>query len=274
MSDAVSHGGFAAATAVTPSGPGAFAAVVRPGWDIGGNANGGYLLAIAARALRAATGRPDPVTVTAHYLSPGKPGPVDITTRVVKAGRRFSHATALLDAGGRPLLSVLGTFGDLGEDHDDLFVDGAPPTLPPPEACMLLGTSDTFPPPFMGKVELRVHPDDMGFATGNPSGVPRVTGWFRLLDDEPVDTLALLCALDAFPPTIFNADLPVGWVPTIELTAHVRARPAPGWLRCRFTTRYVTGGFLEEDGEIWDVRGRLVAQSRQLALVPLAPDDS
>jgi len=67
---------------------------------------------------------------------------------------------------------------------------------------------------------------------------------------------------------VFNADLPVEWTPTIELTAHVRARPEPGWLRCRFATHFVTGGFLEEDGEIWDGADRLVAQSRQLALVP------
>jgi acyl-CoA thioesterase len=52
------------------------------------------------------------------------------------------------------------------------------------------------------------------------------------------------------------------------MTTHVRAMPAPGWLRCRFTTRFVTGGLLEEDGEIWDQSGRLVALSRQLALVP------
>ena len=74
--------------------------------------------------------------------------------------------------------------------------------------------------------------------------------------------------VDAFPPTIFNTTIPVAWVPTVELTAHVRARPAPGWLRCSFRTRFVTGGFLEEDGEVWDAGGTLVAQSRQLALVP------
>jgi hypothetical protein len=97
-----------------------------------------------------------------------------------------------------------------------------------------------------------------------------VRGWFRLRDSEPIDTVALLCAIDAFPPTAFNAALPVAWTPTLELTAHVRARPVPGWLRCQFTTRFVSGGFLEEDGEVWDVSGHLVAQSRQLALVPRA----
>jgi len=262
-------GPFAAATAVEATGGGAFRGAIAPKWDIAGNANGGYLLAIGARALVAATGRPDPVTVTAHYLAPGRPGPVDITTTVVKQGRRFATGTARLRAGDRPLLALLGTFGDLSEESDALLVDGAPPDLPPVEECVYFAPTDTFPPPFNGRVDMRLHPDDTSFAGPRRSGIARVRGWFRLPDDEAVDTIGLLLALDAFPPTIFNADLPVlGWTPTVELTTHVRARPAPGWLRCRFTTRFVTGGFLEEDGEIWDTRDRLVAQSRQLALVP------
>jgi len=261
-------GRFATATAATRTGDGSYAAEVLPGWDIAGNANGGYLLAIAARALLDATGRPDPVTVTGHFLAPGKPGPVHVAAEVVKEGKRFATGRATLLAADRPLLTVLATLGDLAGERGDLLVDGSPPDLPPIDRCAHVVATETFPPPFMGKVDLFLHPDDVGFAAGERSGIARVRGWFQLLDGEPVDTVALLCALDAFPPTIFNTHLPVAWTPTVELTCHVRARPSPGPLRCRFTTRFVTGGFLEEDGEIWDVDGRLVAQSRQLALVP------
>jgi len=259
---------FAAATSVQSAGDGLWVATIAPGWDIGGNANGGYLLAIAAHALVAATRRPDPVTITSHYLSPGKPGPVEIATSIIKAGKRFATATATLSANGRPILIALGTMGDLEEAAGPELVDGAPPELPPPDQC-IAAEGTTFAPPFVSKVEIRLHPDDVSFATANSSGPPLIRGWFRLRAGEPIDTVALLCAVDAFPPTVLNTGLiPAGWTPTIELTAHVRGRPEPDWLRCRFATHFVSRGFLEEDGEVWDAGGRLVAQSRQLALVP------
>jgi hypothetical protein len=45
----------------------------------------------------------------------------------------------------------------------------------------------------------------------------------------------------------------------------VRAHPAPGPLQIRLLSRHMTGGVLEEDGEIWDNAGQLVAISRQTA---------
>ena len=258
---------FASAIATQRDGD-AFVGEIQPGWDIAGNANGGYLMAMAATAMLEETQRQDPVTVTAHFHSAGTPGPVVVTPHVIKSGRRFATASATVTRGSTPLLSVLGTFGELGEDVASLHVDGQPPDLPPVEDCFPVIATETFPPPFMGQVRLRLHPHDANFLSGVRSGRAAMTGYFALLDDEEITTTALLCALDAFPPTIFNTDLPVAWTPTIELTAHVRSRPAPGWLRCRFTTRFITGGLLEEDGEIWDERGVLVAQSRQLALVP------
>lgn len=259
---------FRDATSVTCTDGRTWSSEIQPGWDIAGNANGGYLMAIGARALLAVTGRTDPTTVTAHFLAPGKPGPVAIAPTVIRSGRRFSTATGTLTGERGPVLALLGTFGSLPEHPDALYVDGGPPELPPPDECIGVQATDTFPPPFMGKVDLRINPTDAGFLGSSRSGIPRMTGWFRLLHGEEISAMALLCALDAFPPTVFNTDLPIAWTPTLELTAHIRARPCPGWLRGRFTTRFVTGGYLEADGELWDASGRLVAQSRQLALVP------
>ena len=270
-------GDFERATAITPAGEGRYLGELAEGWDILGNVNGGYLLAVAGRAMCAATDRPDPITVTAHYLSPGRPGPITIDTSIVRAGRRFATATATLTGAddGRPIITALATCGDLGEPDPEasLLVDGTPPDLPPPEDCLAVVPADPFPPPFMGHVQLALHPDDGRFLSGVRSGTPRLRGWFRLPDDQPVGTLGLLTAVDSFPPTIFNSDLPIGWVPTLELTAHVRARPEPGWLACDFRTRFIADGFLEVDGHVWDRSGRLVAQARQLALVPRVDKD-
>jgi hypothetical protein len=167
---------------------------------------------------------------------------------------------------------VLATFGDLdaADPHAPELIDGAPPQLPQRESLERVTPGDPFPPNFMGHLDLRLHPDDAGFFEGRRSGTARLRGWLGLPDDEPIDPLALLTMVDAFPPTVFNVDLPVAWVPTLELTAHVRGRPAPGPLACEVRTRFISGGFLEVDGEYWDAEGQLVAQSRQLALVPRA----
>lgn len=258
-------------TRVTAIAEGHYQGRIASGWDIAGNANGGYLLGIVARALQAHSGRPDPVTVSAHFLRPGRPGPVEVHCETVKEGKRFATMQAQLRTEGKPALQVLAAYSDLSQPSSaPEKVAAAPPDLPPLEQCVS-GRDDGdngAPFAFGERVDLRLHPDDAGFRTGNPSGHMCIRGWFRLPDDEPIDTLALLLAADSFPPNIFNADLPRGWAPTVELTVHVRARPQPGWLRARFTTRFVTGGFLEEDGELWDASGHLVAQSRQLGLVP------
>src|ERR1700733_8127141 len=93
--------------------PVGWTADLQPRWNVGNNPNGGYLLAIAVRAMREEAGRPDPVTVTAHYLSPPADGPVSIRTQVVKPGRTFVTVMAEVVQGDRERVRVLGAFGDL-----------------------------------------------------------------------------------------------------------------------------------------------------------------
>src|SRR5262245_38313999 len=258
---------FASATAVTARGDGTYGAEITEGLEIAGNANGGYLLAIAARAVTVATGRPDPVTITGHFLAPGKRGPATVAVDIVRAGGRHSTAQFSLVAADRIALVGVATTTELHSDAGPLRVEVEPPDLPAPDDCELLVPGDPLPPPFVGMVEIRLHPEDAVFRTG-PSGNARMRGWFRLRDGEPLDSIALVQAVDAFPPTSFNANLPVSWTPTVELTAHVRRHACDGWLGCAFSTRNIAGGYLETDGEIWDEAGSLVAQSRQLQLVP------
>ncbi len=258
---------FSAATAVQPVADGRYAATVHDGWDIGGNANGGYLMAIAVRAMTETVGRP-PLTVTGHYLRPAPAGPCDVEVATIRSGRRLATASATLSMGGKATLTLLATFGEQMPGGPSRQME-SPVELPTFDESVAEPDGSQDPKPeLMNRIDVRMHPDDDGFRGGRPSGRTEMRGWFALANDEPIDAIALMLAADAFPPPVFNSGLPVGWVPTVELTVHVRGVPAPGPLRCAFRSRFIHDGLLDEEGEMWDSTGVLVAQSRQLALVP------
>jgi len=256
----------------------AYSTKVHPGWDIMGNANGGYLLALVGHALSDATGRPDCVTITAHYLAPCPAGDARIVVTPVRSGRRFATATAslflLTDTGEKEIIRVLATLGDLAHDPGGPSAMGEHTEFPPRGLLPFsecLGMAESAVDNFAyihGRLGTRIHPGDVHFREGVKSGQALIRGWFAFNDERPIDTRALLLASDAFPPSVFNLELPTAWVPTVELTVHTRAIPALGPVACIFSTRFVQNGLLEEDGEMWDSRGVLVAQSRQLALAP------
>ena len=89
-------------TAVRAVGDGSYATRLSANWCIGNNPNGGYAVQPVLRALADLTGRPDPTSVTVHYLRPAL-GDADatITTTVVRAGRSGTNVTATLDPGRR-----------------------------------------------------------------------------------------------------------------------------------------------------------------------------
>lgn len=260
----------------TSIGSASFDAQVHDGWDIMGNANGGYVMAIIGRALVAATGRPDCITVTCHYLAPCPAGPAKIDVTVIRSGRRFATASATMwreiDGSPKVIAQVLATMGDLASDQGGpTSMARGPFSIPSYGECIGFGDGvSSGAPQLHSRLATRFHPDDIGFRTGERSGRSLIRGWFAFLNGRPIDSLALLLASDAFPPAVFNLDVATNWVPTVELTVHVRAIPAPGPVQCSFETRFLQNGLLEEDGEIWDASGVLVAQSRQLALAPRA----
>jgi hypothetical protein len=271
--------------AVTALSDGAFSAELDGGWIVGGGVNGGYLLAVIGNAVRRvleSSGHVDPFSVSAHYLSASVPGPATVETHLVRQGGRFSTVAVTLsqdiDGVRTPRITALATYGDLDRAHDATTDAAAEalhlalpvPDLPPREQCV----ASTDAPaeikkvaPLIDRFGTLLDPATAMWAVGKPSRKGVIQGWFRLADDRPLDPIALLMVVDALPPTTFDLGMP-GWAPTLELTAHVRAKPAPGWAVVRHATRTVAGGLFEEDCDVWDSTGRLVAQSRQLALQP------
>ena len=259
-------------TAVTASAECLYTVTLSDRWNARpGSLNGGYSLGVALQALAqpmAAAGLPDPLVVSAFFLRPATPGPAEVRTDMARTGKRTATGEARLYRDGQEILRLVATFTDLAQPRGETLALMPPLALPPPEACLDPRSGLVLPGVTIAdRFEMRSTARP-GWATGRPSGDPTANFWMRFADGREPDTMSLPSMVDACVPVVW--ELGVRSSATVELTVHVRARPAPGWLACRVTTRHVIDGYHEEDFDVWDSTGRLVAQSRQLALMPQA----
>ncbi len=234
--------------------------------------NGGYLLAVMGRAAVAALGEEDRhvVGATVSYISPPSTGPATVVTEVRRRGRTASQLRVALVQDEEPKVESLMTLAGLAGGSPD-WGDVAPPDMPDEDTCRAAGRDLPSPvtggaPPMAAVVEQSFDPATLGWARGAPSGEGEIRAWLRFADGRPFDPLGLLFAVDAVPPATFEVAM-TGWVPTLSLTAYIRARPAPGPLRLRFRVGTIAAGFADETCEVWDSEDHLVAQSTQLAAI-------
>jgi len=269
---------FDEATAVTPDGPGRYRlvpderfAIFRP--DGSGAVNGGVLVATALRAVLDTSPHPYPVATSAHFLNVPLLEPAQVEVTWLRQGGTVATARAAVVQNGRPVLEVTATTGGLppATDTDDgnLTWTGEPPVLPPAEECLDLGEWPTAGTTqgmtgYPAQIEVRLDPATAGWRGSHQPGLPEMRGYFRLREDRDPDAYLLALAVDSLPPVVFGLGAR-GWSPTVELSWHMRAVPASGPLRVATRCRHVSGGWFDEEAEVWDTAGHLVAQSRQLA---------
>ena len=258
---------FEAETAIAPDGDGSWTTRLAGDWNIGNNPNGGYSLTPVLRALRELARKPDPISVTTHFLRPAL-GDADarIEATLIRSGRTTATARGTLSQEGKDRLVVIAAFGDVQQQvgvGPEMSPD--PPDLPPVERCIPRSADEQgVDLPLLSRADVYLNPDH-AVAGGSERAVAE--GWIRFADGTDPSTLSLPLFSDAFPPSLFSLVGSTGWVPTVELTVHVRRAPAAGWLRARFECDDLHNGRMIETGALWDSDGALVARCRQIGLL-------
>ncbi|MGV0991485.1 MAG: thioesterase family protein [Mycobacterium sp.] len=238
-------------------------------WAIGPKIHGGVMVALCAKAAREAYGGAGghPVAVSANFLSAPDPGPVRLLTTVRKKGRRIGLVDVELVQGERACVHAVVTLGDPEHDATPLF-SGNPVTpvmaLEPPADVLPIGPGHSA-----AEINHLARGCDIRPLVADTlldGQAPAFQVWVRPREGEVDELFALMCG---------DISLPVpyavgrrGWAPTVQLTAYLRGLPADGWLRVLCTATQIGQDWFDEDHTVVDSTGRIIVQTRQLALVP------
>ena len=170
----------------------------------------------------------------------------------------FSAAVALVDGANTIIVVATDGYGLRATAARSVIRDATPP------AITISGVADgqysnaaALAPAYSATDE------NLTTVTATIDGAPFVSG--APVSTEGAHSLVVIAA-DALPPAVFALGAR-GWAPTVEMTTYLRGRPVAGWLRVAVRTNLLAGGWFDEEAMVWDAAGRLVAQSRQLALI-------
>ncbi|MCK9250185.1 MAG: thioesterase family protein [Solirubrobacteraceae bacterium] len=283
---------FERATAVVATADGRYVGDVDDDWSAPTGPNGGYLAAIAVRALvarMAGEGSWRLRSLTCHYLRRARNGPIELRVDVIRAGRRTASARLTGIQEGRETIAVLAAFTAPGLAEAAAWGPSMPDVAPPPdpdaepvEAAAYRRRSGRwiapFPqmPPIVQRVRVAPQLGGVPFAgrPPEPGAAVETGGWIALAEPQRIDVAALVFFTDIWWPPAFDALSAPAVAPTIELTVHVRcdvpdAGLPHGPVLGHYRSPAAVGGLVDEDASVFLPDGTLAVQSRQISL--LAP---
>ncbi len=247
-------------TALTtrPDDPWRFDVDLDPAWSSLIGIHGGYMTAIAVRAVEQRSDGRAVRTITTSFLRPGRVGPAEVVVEPVRTGRSLSTFAATIVQDGRTVLisritAVVPIEGLVWETPN-------PPALPPRPECVPLA-----PPEGVRHFENATAVLDPAAEPFSHGDRARVGGYVRTLESRPIDAAWLTMILDWFPPSPFTrVDPPTGGV-SIDYTVHLHrtteALADDDWLTGAFEADISHDGLALERGTIRDPQGRVLAES-------------
>lgn len=243
-------------------GPCRFKADVSDNWSINGNPNGGYLMAILANAALNQSEKKSIAIFTANFISRCAPEEAQLLVEEIHRSRHFDRRQVRLFQKEREKVRALITLTDRGVSEERTY-EKPPPDLPRPEECIQIPPIANYH--FFQQMDVRLDPLCAGWLQGRLSDKSEQKGWVRFKDDRPYDEVSIFPVVDAFTPPVIATHGFIAWVPTIEFSVNIRNVPGTKWLKCIFRSHFISHGLVEEDGEVWDEGGELIAISRQIS---------
>lgn len=270
---------LAASCDLQPVGDGIYRRMLDRTWWGHNAQHGGYVEALALRAMRTELDAPEmaPVSLTFQFLRPFGDASFRAEVVVERRGRTMANLTGRLYSDEKLAGIAMAAFGVRSEQAPFVAIEppvemrSGPPgpedkPMPSDLGVPTQGHFDFFP---------RVGTFEPGGGAARSAGWVRVGGWIRPRFDGPVDELLMVVLADVWTPAAYmhweqpavaaSADIATQFRVTLPLPAGAASARGPFFLELR--TAGSIGRFVDEDCQIWSAGGALLAQSRQLRYV-------
>ena len=258
-----------------------FTATISPPWVIAAVPQGGFVTALAARAMSEVINDPSHSlrSITTVFAGPVNTGPVDIEITVLRRGRSLTQCQAMVRNPG----SVAGTmttavFGDTRPGFE--VVERVMPSVPGPMEGW--GWRDPLPPGIDFTYDGDPPPFWNTIMEGRPSlarrpwepvrpGPAESFDWYRFdqppaLPDGTLDVAAILVLADAMPGALDPVVEDIAWfAPSADLTVHVLGSLCGEWTLAHARIVHAKDGYASAVVDLWDgSTTQLVAHATQV----------
>ena len=252
--------------------------IVNPdiNYFVGNTPHGGYLMALMHKALTNVLPHSTAISSSVQYLDRIDAKPFELEVNVFKTSRGSSSGIVKLKQDNKICTTFTGTCSDFEfmKGYDDLqkplpkiFNDSDKKDYVKMNYDKI---SKGFTPAFIQQLECLIHPDHAWWnreaKQNNQDNEARCSAFLEMEGGKP-DQFCLSFYSDILPPVVSNKYGPLGWIPTITLTTHIRQLPTTSEVYADFKASDINKGYFEQDCNIWDLDGNLVASSRQLTRI-------
>lgn len=240
-----------------------FSASISSRWEIWGP-NGGYLSAIALRAVGERCVGFYPVSYSCHYLNVAEFATVTIQVTELKAGKTSRAYEAIMLQKGKCILKAWVWVASHGDGLQHNF-------MPVPRSWVPLKEMPEHQPvwnyKFWDNFSIRTLQPDFDSTRKSNGGI--APNWFKFepeiaLDDPFLNAARSVLLIDTlqWPAAVMAHD--AGMIshvaPSLDLTVHFHDSTCQSqWLFCEATTKYAGQGLIAGAAAVWDVNGTILA---------------